>query len=211
MDSINSIAGSSALANPTAASEATGALGGFSTQDFLELLITELTNQDPLEPTDNEAMLQQISSIREIELSSELTDSLKSLTDQQSVGSAAGLIGQFVQSKPASDGLVVEGVVTSVRFDSSGSPVLVLDNGAQLPMAEVGEIRQIEEVADALVGQEVVGIDSRDDDKRDAVRGVVSGVRAGDDGKPVLELDTGEDLLLSDVAQVKDPNRGLRK
>lgn len=211
MDSINTIAGSSALANPAAASGASGALGDFSTQDFLELLITELTNQDPLEPTDNEAMLRQISSIREIELSSELTDSLKSLTDQQSVGSAAGLIGQFVRSKPASDGLVVEGVVTSVRFDSNGSPVLVLDNGAQLPMTQVGEIRQIEEIADALVGQEVIGIDGRDEDKRDTVRGVVSGARADENGAPVLELDTGEDLRLSDVRYVKDPNRDLRK
>ncbi len=42
--------------------------------DFLKLMLTQLTNQDPLEPTGNEELLRQISSIREIELSTTLTE-----------------------------------------------------------------------------------------------------------------------------------------
>jgi flagellar basal-body rod modification protein FlgD len=68
-------------------------LGGDS---FFKLLIAQLSNQDPLEPTSNQELLQQISSIRDIELSTSLTNSLRTLTEQQRVGSGAALIGQFV-------------------------------------------------------------------------------------------------------------------
>jgi len=79
---------------------------GFNALDsgsFMKLLITQLQNQDPTEPTSNEALLTQISQMRSLQASVELEDSIKSLADNQSsaataafASSSASLIGRFV-------------------------------------------------------------------------------------------------------------------
>ena len=60
--------------------------------DFVGLLVTELQNQDPLEPMKNEAILQQISQIREIESTRRLTETLESVLLGQSVVTASNLL-----------------------------------------------------------------------------------------------------------------------
>ena len=69
-------------ASQSRAAPATG-IDGLDAGDFLQLMITQLTNQDPLAPTDNQALLDQLSSIRDIQLSTRLTETLQSLTGQQ--------------------------------------------------------------------------------------------------------------------------------
>ena len=49
--------------------------------EFMNLMITELQNQDPLEPAKNDELLRQISTIREMELNSTLTNSLTTLVE----------------------------------------------------------------------------------------------------------------------------------
>ncbi len=58
--------GAPSLLTPSAAPPSSGAFAELGSQDFLKLMLTELTNQDPLQPTDNEALLRQISSIRDL-------------------------------------------------------------------------------------------------------------------------------------------------
>ena len=105
-----------AVQSPSAASTSRTA-DALGADDFLKLLITQLSNQNPLEPTSSEELLQQIASIRDIELSTTLTESLKSLTEQQRYGSAAGLIGNYVVGRADSTNptaAVPEGVVVGV-------------------------------------------------------------------------------------------------
>ena len=86
---------------PTAGGAATASPSGFEaigSQEFFQLIMTDLLNQDPLEPMDNEKLLQQLSSIREMELNNNLTNSLTGLLSQQRLGSATNLLGQFVES-----------------------------------------------------------------------------------------------------------------
>jgi len=112
-------------------------------EDFFKLLIAELQNQDPFEPMDNAKMVQQIASIREIELSSSLADALKSVTTQQRFAAAASLIGKYVVGEvtdASGQKVQIEGVVTSVRFEESGNIVLELDNGEQLPLDSVRQV-----------------------------------------------------------------------
>jgi len=186
-------------AQPTPRANTVGALGS---DDFLRLLITELGQQDPLEPVGNAELLQQISSIREIELSTTLTDSLTKLTSQQRIASASGLIGQFVSGIPDEAGNAERGVVTGVRFTQDGSPVLQLANGSELSLDHVSTIESPMRAAEALVGQAVVGVDRRGTSQPEVVEGVVAGVRMNDQGRVVLELDTGLDLRFEDVAGI---------
>ena len=106
--------------------------GDFSTlgsAEFFKLIITDLLNQDPLNPTDNQKLLEQISLIREIEMNSEMSTNLRSLIDQQRFGSATTLLGQFVEGNEAAG--FATGVVAGVRFDAQGAAILMLDGVAR--------------------------------------------------------------------------------
>ncbi len=180
----------------------TDTFGDLRTQDFLELLIIELRQQDPLEPVGNEELLQQIASVREIELSTALTDSLTKLSNQQRIASASGLIGQFVTGVMDESGAAEQGIVVGVRFAQDGRPILQLANGGELPLEKVAAIESPIRAAEALVGQMVIGVDRRDLSQPQAIEGVVTGVRLGDQGDVTLELDTGTDVRFQDVIGV---------
>jgi flagellar basal-body rod modification protein FlgD len=174
------------------------------TQDFLNLLVTQLTHQDPLEPTGNEELMRQISSIREIELSTTLTDSLRTLTGQQNFGSASSLIGQYVTGLPGQDGSAPRGMVVGVRFDEGQRIMLLLADGTELPMDQVSAIESPQRAAESLVGLKVAGVDRRDAGNDGPVEGVVTEARVDDAGNVLLELDSGHDLRLADVTTVTD-------
>jgi hypothetical protein len=180
----------------------TDVLGG---QDFLKLLITQLSNQDPLDPMDNQEMLRQVASIREIELSTTLTDSLRTLTGQQRFSAASGMIGQFVAGAPGPDGNSPYGVVVGVRFTESGRAMLQLSNGGEIALEQVNVIQSPLQAAESMVGLFVHGIDRRDPGVPRPVEGVVSGARVNEAGEPMLELDSGESLRLSDVITARAP------
>jgi len=83
---------------------------------FLDLLIAELQNQDPLSPMENSEMLQQISMIREISSTNQLTETLTAVLTGQNLTTASTMIGKAV--KAISDtGELVEGVVDSVSIE----------------------------------------------------------------------------------------------
>ena len=63
---------------------------------FLQLMITELTNQDPLNPMDNTQLVQQIGEIRQISATTQLSDTLTSVQAGQSLTTASSLIGKHV-------------------------------------------------------------------------------------------------------------------
>jgi len=122
-----------------------------SSEEFLKLMLTELTSQDPLEPQDTNALLSQIQSLRQIESdvqlqstlkdvaqqSNDTTESLAKLTQnmgdiftQNQVASAGALIGRQV-SGLNTDGEFASGKVEAVRINSEGVALQLLD-GSQL-------------------------------------------------------------------------------
>ena len=69
---------------------------GLTADSFMKLLITELQNQDPLEPVGNEQLLNQLSMMRNLQSNIELSDTLKSITANQQLSAAAAFIGKTV-------------------------------------------------------------------------------------------------------------------
>lgn len=59
-----------------------GGLGSLGQADFLRLLTTQLANQDPLEPTDNEAMLAQLAQFSQLEAATDSTIVLNEIADK---------------------------------------------------------------------------------------------------------------------------------
>ena len=98
-----------------------GTNGGNSTKklneldidDFLKLMISELRNQDPLNPMDNKDMLAQISQIRAIGSNDKLTATLDTVLRGQNFSSATSMIGKKVTGLDIT-GSEVTGVVDRV-------------------------------------------------------------------------------------------------
>jgi len=187
---------------------------GLDSDDFLKLLVAQLSYQDPLEPTSNEEIVNQISSIRDIEASTTLTRTLESLADNQGFGSAAALIGQYVSgTTTANDGSTVSssGIVVGLRIDSDGTIVLLLDTDEEIKLSNVKHVTTARQFAEALMGRMVSGLDRSDPQNPTLVEGLVTGVANDTDGQVVLELDNGSKLRLTDVSATStltDDNKG---
>lgn len=94
----------------------TNEFGELDVNDFLQLMITELSNQDPLNPMDNEELVAQINQIREIGATDRLTDTLEAVLTGSNLTAASSMIGK--QVKALSDNATeVEGAVERVTID----------------------------------------------------------------------------------------------
>lgn len=80
----------------TSAATAGNGLKDLEIDQFLQLMITELTNQDPLNPMDNTQLVQQIGEIRQISATTQLSDTLLAVSSGQSLATASNLIGKTV-------------------------------------------------------------------------------------------------------------------
>jgi flagellar basal-body rod modification protein FlgD len=106
-------------------------------EQFLEILVTEMVNQNPLDPMDNEAFLQQLVGLQTLEQTSALTDALKTFERFMQMSSASGLIGRTI--KGVNDqGDLIEGVVDKVVMEHND--VMLRVGPHSMPFRGVGEI-----------------------------------------------------------------------
>lgn len=136
--SAGAIAGSSVTA-----SGASNRFADLSSDDFIRVMLSELENQDPFEPTDSSALLEQLSSLRNIESQLSLQDQLESLVLQNQITSAGGLIGKLVIGLDDAHA-EVDGLVTAVRVEQD-RVFLELDTGQTLRADRVTQIRSLDE------------------------------------------------------------------
>jgi flagellar basal-body rod modification protein FlgD len=66
-------------------------------QDFLNILLTQLTYQDPLKPMDNQEFMAQMAQFTTLGQTQELNEKIGSLLSTQSSMQSIGLIGRTVQ------------------------------------------------------------------------------------------------------------------
>lgn len=104
-------------------------------EDFIKMMITQLQNQDPMEPAKNEQLLAQMSQIGQLQSSTQLQESLGKITLQNSLSAAGGMIGKHVTGKDV-NGEDLDGIVTSVKV-ADGEISLELDNGNNMKMSNV--------------------------------------------------------------------------
>lgn len=112
--------------------------------DFLGLLLTEMQNQDPLNPMDNAQMLAQLGQIREIGSTNQLTETLSNLATGQQLSSASNMIGKKVSGL---DNLAKEisGVVdrVSVQTDPEDSSIRKVSVHIGDSIVDMNNIREI--------------------------------------------------------------------
>lgn len=116
---------------------------------FMKLLIAEMQHQDPMNPMDNSQMIQQISQIREIGATNQLTASLSSLSANQQMVTASGLIGREITGLSESGDVtgVVDRVSVEVAEDDKNSRTVKVHVGDRT--IGIDNIRQINTASDA--------------------------------------------------------------
>lgn len=135
---LGSLPSSLASSASSASSKVGNSLSSLKPADFVNMMIKQLQNQDPLNPTNSQDLLAQISQIGQLQSSTQLTTTLQGMTTQNQIASGAALIGKTVSGLDARSN-PINGLVNSVSVTSTGIN-LQLDNGASLPLASVTNI-----------------------------------------------------------------------
>lgn len=127
---------------------ATEAPAGSSELDkdaFLQLLVSKLKNQDPVQPEDSSEFVNQLTAYSQLEETQNLNDNIVTmvLLQQQNalmsqLTDASGLIGQTVNYLDPTTGAEQTGTVGSVKIEE-GLAVLNVD-GESVPLANVSEV-----------------------------------------------------------------------
>jgi len=107
-------------------------------EDFINMMVTQLQNQDPTDPAKSDQLLSQMSQIGQLQSQQELQTSLATMVQQNSLGSAGNLIGKVIKGTDSAGGEVT-GAVSSVKV-IKGDVTLELDSGKQLSLSKVTDI-----------------------------------------------------------------------
>ncbi|MCL5096277.1 MAG: flagellar hook capping protein [Candidatus Omnitrophica bacterium] len=95
-------------------------------QDFLELLVTQLTSQDPLDPMKDTEFISQMAQFSSLEQTQAMQADLAQLCQAEQWSQANDLIGRNVELQ-ADSGTAVTGVVSAVTLED-GVPKIVVNN-----------------------------------------------------------------------------------
>lgn len=98
--------------------------------NFLQLLVTQMKNQDPLSPMDDGEYIAQLATFSNVEQSIITNNKLDDLTTLSTIGNAQGLIGHTLQP-PSGDA----GVVKQITVKSDGAYAVFVD-GRTVPLGE---------------------------------------------------------------------------
>jgi hypothetical protein len=106
--------------------ESSDAFSNVDMDEFIQLMIAELQNQDPMNPMDNTQMLQQISQIREIGSNDKLSETLESVLLGQNMATANNMIGQTITALD-DDATTFVGTVDHVAIEDGVPKLLAIE------------------------------------------------------------------------------------
>ena len=109
---------------------------------FLQLLVFQLQNQDPLSPTDNTQMIAQLAQFSSLEQMNNLNTSFETVSsdiDRLNFVSASALVGRTV-SGTDTNGAAVEGTVDRVYMDASSGTTYLLVGTTPVALSNLTQI-----------------------------------------------------------------------
>ncbi len=96
---------------------------GIGMQDFLKILLTQLTYQDPLKPMDNQEFLAQMAQFTALGQSQQLNTKIDQLLSTQAAVQSLGLLGRTIDV--STEGGILSGTVIALAM-SDTTPRLTL-------------------------------------------------------------------------------------
>jgi len=128
------------IAAPTDAVSAAAA--SLKLTDLLQVLLTELTNQDPLKPVDNKDFMAQIAQFASLDSTQQLNANIQNLVSLQAVSQSVGLIGRTVTASTPT-GTVTGKVGTLSLTGSVPTLTLTTSDGSFVPNVSLSSIQTV--------------------------------------------------------------------
>lgn len=147
-----------------------------SSNQFLDLMMTELENQDPLSPSSSDPTqyLTQLAQLTSVEQETDTAQNTQESATEQAVSQAVNLIGQTVTYVDQTSGDNVTGTVNSVQITSSG-PTLTIDGTAGIDPAYVTAVAPTDSGSGSSGGTDGSGDGSGSGDGTDGGNAVAPG------------------------------------
>ncbi len=99
---------------------------------FLQLLITEMKNQDPTSPTDTSQYMSQFAQLSTVEQAVQTNSKLDALLSSSALSQAEGLIGHSASFTDES-GKTISGKIASVSINNNGA-IATFEDGTRIPV-----------------------------------------------------------------------------
>jgi flagellar basal-body rod modification protein FlgD len=138
--SATSTATRSATSSTGTGSSSTSQIGnaaGMGKDDFMQLLVAQLKNQDPMKPMDDKEFVTQLAQFSALEASQKMTETIEALSASEMIVQAATLIGKQATAKLPT-GETVTGVISQVKIQD-GKPIAVI-NGKDVDTSLITQI-----------------------------------------------------------------------
>ena len=117
--------GNTALGTALAApGKSATALGDLGSSQFMQLLLAQLRNQNPLDPVKDQEFMSQITQMNSLEQLQKMNSALQAMSKSNRLSEAAGFIGKTVTARGA-DGQARTGVVTGVTLQNDQALLLL--------------------------------------------------------------------------------------
>lgn len=115
--------------NPYSTTTGTRDLSGNQTlnaSDFLDLLITQMTHQDPLDPMEDKEFMAQMAQFSSLEEMTKLNTTMTDFVQSQQAQSSSAYLGREVTIL-ADNGEHIDGLVSAVNRDAEGKVTVTVD------------------------------------------------------------------------------------
>lgn len=143
VDPIGGPAVQPAQTTSSTAQAATNAFG-LSFESLLQIILTQLTYQDPLKPMENFEFVSQLAQFSQIQQGQVMSDRLQQLVAAQTTGQATSLLGRRVDISASNT--TITGIVTAITLNNGDARfTLRTDDGqtiSNLALTSVSQIRE---------------------------------------------------------------------
>lgn len=124
MSGVEGVGGNPAIAGEAQKVKESAEQSGLNKDEFLQLLVGQLKNQNPLSPVGSQEFMSQMAAFSTLEQVTNLAVSNEELNGMISTNQSLALVGHQV-SYAKEDGTKVEGTVESVDFGEEGASLTI--------------------------------------------------------------------------------------
>ena len=136
---VSAISPTTGTATPSAdATTASNAQQTLGQGDFLQLLATQLSSQDPMQPMDDTQFISQMANFSSLQQMQTLNKSFTAYTTTQEAYAAPEYLGKTVTATDPVTGQSVTGVPTAVNTSSGGTTLSI--NGSDYPLSAITSV-----------------------------------------------------------------------
>jgi flagellar basal-body rod modification protein FlgD len=123
----------------TSSSKSTASMNGMGKDTFMKLLVAQMSQQNPMEPSDDKEMIAQMTQFSMLEQITNMATANAEQATASKMGSAVSLIGRQVSYLDA-DGNKQSGVVSQVQM-VNGLPQLTVGDKTGISTSQLNEVR----------------------------------------------------------------------